>query len=117
MSKNKKHPIVHRNMFGSACMMNDAPEYEFRIYCRKKHAVCVPECKGCGYFAHDEMGYGVACVWEETYEDMPKDEHIVNHDEAMFEHMRVENPEVYKGLIKAIEDGELDIVKAWYGLD
>lgn len=116
MSK-KKHPVIHHNMFGDACMSENATDYEFRIYCRRKHAVCVPECKGCKYFLHNEMGYGVACLWDEPYDQMPQDEYVVRHDEADFEHIRVENPEFYKKMMKAIEDGDFDIVEAWLGLD
>lgn len=33
------------------------------------------------------------------------------------EFQRVENPDIYKKMLKMIEDGELDLCKAWQGLD
>ena len=116
--KNKKHMVLHHNMFGPSCIVENGNSDDLKIFCYKKKSVCIPNCNGCPYFEHAEMGYGVCCAWEETYEAMPSDEHVVNIGSRDFEFMRVVNPDIYKGIMKAIrEDDDFDICKAWYGID
>ena len=38
-------------------------------------------------------------------------------DEADFEHMRVESPNMYKEMIHLLEKGEIDICKSWLDID
>jgi len=87
---NKAHPVVHRNMFGVsaqvACMNN---EEDFCIYCRKDHRVCRPNCENCEYFSGSEMGYGIACLWDDYLPD-GKDEYIVQFEDRYKEYSRVE---------------------------
>ena len=63
------------------------------------------------------MGNGVCCIWDETYEEVPGDDHIVQHDETYFEFQRVENPTLYAKMCKMTEDGEIDVCKVWQNLD
>lgn len=117
-NKNEKHPVYHHNMFGSSCEVAGVNcEEDFEVYCYKEHCVCNPKCDGCEYFAGDEMGKGVCCLWEETYEAVSGDEHTVQNDETYFEFQRVENPDFYKKMMKMIEEGDLDLAEVWLGLD
>lgn len=114
----KKHTVIHHNMFGPSCEIEGLDnKKDFEIYCYKEHKVCVPNCDGCPYFSGSEMGKGIACAWEESYEAMSSDEHVVQNDETYFEFQRVENPDFYKEIMKMIEDGELDLCKVIQGLD
>jgi hypothetical protein len=63
------------------------------------------------------MGNGICCLWEESYGDVSVDERVVQHDEVYMEFQRVENPDMYKKMLKMIEDGEIDLCEAWQGLD
>ncbi|MBQ8418124.1 MAG: DUF1643 domain-containing protein [Phascolarctobacterium sp.] len=114
-----KHLVVHRNMYGPSCEVASANnEGDFKIYCHREHKICRPKnCNKCKFFGGSEMGKGISCVWEESYEDIRGGEHIVPHDEAYMEFQRVENPDLYKKMQKMIEDGELDLCKAWQDLD
>lgn len=117
--KNKKHLVYHRNMFGPSCEVACADNADdFKIYCHNEHKICVPaKCDACRYFGGSEMGKGVCCVWEETYEAVESDEHIVQHDEVYFEFKRAEDPDMYKSMMKMLEEGDLDLCEAWFGLD
>lgn len=117
--KENKHLVYHHNMYGVSCEVASVNnEDDFKIYCRKEHKICIPKnCDKCKYFGNSEMGKGVCCVWEESYADISDDEHVVQHDEVYMEFQRVENPDIYKKMIKMIEDGELDLCKAWQCLD
>ena len=119
MKNENMHLVQHHNMFGPACEVASAcNEDDFKIYCHKEHKICIPQkCTECEYFGHSEMGTGICCIWEETYEDVSGDDHVVRHDEAYFEFQRVENPDMYKNMMKMIDDGELDLCSAWLGLD
>ena len=114
-----KHPVYHRNMYGPSCVIaGSTNEDDFKIYCHKEHRICIPKkCDKCDYFGGSEIGNGICCIWEESYEDISSDEHIVQHDEAYMEFQRAENPDMHKKMMKMIEDGELDLCKAWQGLD
>lgn len=114
-----KHLVYHRNMYGVSCeVASGNNEDDFKIYCYKEHKICVPKkCDKCKYFGGSEMGTGICCVWEESYEDISGDEHIVQHDEVYMEFQRVENPDIYKKMLKMVEDGDIDLCKAWQGLD
>lgn len=116
---NDKHLVHHRNMYGASCeVASGNNEDDFKIYCHKEHKICVPKkCDKCEYFGGSEMNYGICCDWEESYEDISGDEHTVQHDEVYMEFQRVENPDIYKKMLKMVEDGELDLCKAWQGLD
>ena len=114
-----KHLVYHRNMYGASCeVASGNNEDDFKIYCHKEHKICVPKkCKKCEYLGGSEMNYGICCDWEESYEDISGDEHIVQHDEVYMEFQRVENPDIYKKMLKMVEDGDIDLCKAWQGLD
>ena len=115
----KKHLVHHHNMFGPCCEVEGVDnEYDFKIYCHKEHKICVPKkCNECEFFAGSEMGKGVCCAWEETYEAVKGDDHTVQHDEVYFEFQRVVNPDIYEMMMKAHEDDDFDLVKAWFGID
>ena len=114
----KKHLVSHHNMFSPACeVASAATEDDFKIYCHKEHRICVPDCTNCKYLGGSEMGKGVCCVWEESYSDIPGDDHVVPHDEAYFEFQRVENPDVYKMMMEINESDDFDLCEAWLGLD
>ena len=118
MSNSKKHLVVHHNMFGPSCEVAGINNpCDFEIYCYREHKICVPTCENCKYFAGSEMGKGIACEWQETYEAVSGDEHFVQHDEAYFEFQRVENPELYKEMMRINEDNDFDLCEAWLGLD
>lgn len=119
MKKEKRHLVSHHNMYGSSCeVASENDEYDFKIYCHKEHEICVPKkCDKCEYFGGSEMGKGICCIWEESYNDISGDEHVVKHDEAYMEFQRAENPDLYKLILQIIEDGELDLCKVWLGLD
>ncbi|MBR3588952.1 MAG: hypothetical protein IKL16_05260 [Clostridia bacterium] len=117
-ANNKKHLVRHHNMFGPACEVeSEATEYDFKIYCHKKHSLCIPDCTGCKYLGGSEMGKGVCCIWEEKYSEIAEEDHIVQHNEAYFEFQRVENPDIYKMMMEAIESNDFDLCEAWFGLD
>lgn len=119
LENKEKHLVVHRNMFGPSCEVASVDnEDDFKIYCRREHKICRPKnCDKCKFFGGSEMGKGISCVWEETYEDISGGEHIVQHDEVDMEFQRVENPLLYKQMQQMIEEGDLDLCKAWQGLD
>ena len=120
MNKNNsaKYLVYHHNMYGPSCEVASVNcDDDFKIYCHNEHKICVPKCNECKYFGGDEMGKGVCCIWEESYEVVGGDEHVVQHDEAYLEFQRAENPDVYKKMIRMIEDGELDLCEAWQDLD
>lgn len=115
---NKKHLVRHHNMFSLACEVESvATDFDFTIYCHKRHKLCKPDCTGCKFQGEPEMGKGVCCIWEEKYSDIPDDDHIVPHDEAYFEFQRVENPDMYKMMKKTLESDDFDLCEAWLGLD
>lgn len=115
----EKHLVIHRNMYGPSCEVASVNnENDFKIYCHKEHKICLPKkCDKCRFFAGSEMGKGISCVWEESYEDISGGEHIVPYDEAYMELQRVENPRLYKKMQQIIDDGDLDLCKAWQDLD
>ncbi|MBE7033199.1 MAG: DUF1643 domain-containing protein [Ruminococcaceae bacterium] len=115
----KKHLVYHHNMFGPSCEVAHLNnEEDFKIYCHLEHKICKPtKCNSCGYFFGDEEGKGKCCVWEETYDSVSDEHHPVQWDEAYFEFQRVENPEMYKDMMRMIEDGDLDLCNAWLDLD
>ena len=120
MSKQQdKHLVKHRNMYGPSCeVASGNNKDDFKIYCHNEHKVCIPKkCGKCEYFGGSEMSYGICCIWEESYEDVSSDEHIVQHDEVDMEFQRVENPEMYKNMLKMIEDGDIDLCNVWQNLD
>ena len=101
-------------MFGPTCEVSESNTHDFEIYCYKEHKICNPDCCNCKYFAGSEMGTGICCLWDD---DVEGEEHIVQHSEAYFEYLRIEEPEYYRDFKKAIEEGDLDLCKAWFGLD
>lgn len=115
----EKHMVYHHNMFGPSCgVASGNNEKDYEIYCHKERKICNPtKCGKCDFFEHSEMGYGVCCAWEETYEANNGDERVIQNDEAYFEFMRVENPDMYREMMKMIEEGDLDLPHAWFGLD
>ena len=117
-NKKSLHRVSHHNMYGVSCEVagvNNADD--FKIQCHREHKITVPQCDGCLFFGGDEMGNGVCCIWDETYEEVPGDDHIVQHDETYFEFQRVENPTLYAKMCKMTEDGEIDVCKVWQNLD
>ncbi len=93
MKKAQKHLVYHHNMFGPSCeIIGIYNENDFKIYCRKEHRICIPNCTDCLFFGGCEMGKGVCCVWEETYESISETDHAVQHDEVYFEYQRAEAP-------------------------
>ena len=117
--KENKHLVYHHNMFGPSCEIASLNnEEDFKIYCHLEHKICKPtKCNSCNYFYGDEEGKGKCCVWEETYESVTGDDHPVQHDEVYFEFQRVENPDMYKEMMRMIEDGDLDLCEVWLNLD
>ena len=113
----EKHLVRHHNMFAPACEVESvATEYDFEVYCHLEHKVCVPKkCQKCKFLGGSEEGVGVCCVWEESVEDMPNEEHFVQHGDAILEFNRVENPHLYEKMMNMPDD--LDLCKAWQGLD
>lgn len=93
-----KHLVCHHNMYGPSCeVASGNNEEDFKIYCRKKHKICIPKnCDKCKYFGGSEMGKGVCCIWEESYKDIKGIEHPVQHNEVFFEFKRVDNLDIFK---------------------
>ena len=117
--ENDKHLVKHHNMFGPSCEIAGLNnEEDFKIYCHLERKICIPtKCDRCKYFAGDEMGKGICCEWEESYDHVSVEDYPVQHDEVYFELQRVENSELYEDMMRMVEDGDLDLCSAWLDLD
>ena len=86
----KKHMVIHRNMFGPSAEVANCNPKDLEIFCYKRNSICNPDCTDCKYLHNSEMGQGIACEWEDFGGNISTDERVIQNHEKFLEYDRAQ---------------------------
>ncbi len=86
----EKHPVLHRNMFGTTAEVCNTNPKDLEIYCYRKGEICLPVCEGCKHWRGDEGGLGRDCEWNDFDGNISSYESVIQNYEKYSEYDRAQ---------------------------